>query len=1537
LENESAQLAAPQEVTVNTPQTADASALAAACEHGKQQNACDVCKLQAMIDALPSSEQEINLSNMEEIGEAVSAIYDVIFEMDVSDYACITEAMYERLEDVASWLDSWALTREKLIENGAVAGVTINGSSYSYATLDKFISALKQGFTGTVTITLFADVNIGTEKIAVKNTTSAETNITFDGDSFTLTSSNATAAVVVDSGTFTIKKGVITGTTAAAKINGGTLAMSGGVLIGGVTGSGANGVKRPADYAFYTAVYKEYSNSLLNGYKADALITAPISTAFTVAPCSHPNGYAPNGNETHGMNCAYCGKTDTQAHTWGTAQACAVCGVQAQAKIGSTYYESVVSAWNAAQQMSSASIELLRDAALTAALTLNTAASITWQGNGHTVTGSSTGGVLCVQSGTLILQSGTIENTGTGYALQVSAGGNLQVQDGCFVGGLGIYDTPTVSLSGGTFQCKTGYKAIEIHSSLRCLSDILATGYSFYTTSGNTPITDLSVQTLSQNVQVLKKMFSAHPQGASVVYGYADAPVMSVTLRDTTSATYQWYKNNAAINGATQETYTVETGLAAGSYVYYCAVQADGLLVNSNKATVTVAPKSVTPTITGTTEKTYNASTAVNTDVKVTLQGLVNGDETRVAAKATLAYNSASVGDDKIITAKNITLTGDAAANYVLTATQVQTSGKITKQITSIALKPGVYTTEKTYDGTKMEQPTTDMLNVVNANIYQAKFTWNTADGAAPKDAGSYTLTISIPDGENEVGSSVSVPVTIHKRNITVTPTASQGKIYGSSDSQLSYTITAGSLADGDALQGALAREAGETVGSYAIQLGTLASKNPNYAITLVENGSFTISPCSIANATISVTGTYVYTGTAHTPTLVVQVNGRTLTQSDYKLVQLSGNVDCGQASFTIEGQGNYTGQKSGTFTIEQIDPQLAVAAVPQKTYGDAAFALQVTHQSTAVPAFASSNTQVATVDANGQVTLVGAGTAELTVSLPQSENYGAASVSITLVVQRKEAQLEVSTMDYQLTYGDADFTIAYTGNSDVSATFATSNAAVATVDAAGNVHITGAGQAVITVQLPQSGNYTAVSKTVRVVVAPKNVTVTANNHTKIYGAADPVLTYRTTGLVGSDVLVGVLSRNEGENVGSYGVLQGTLTDANNPNYTITFVGATFTVEKADRPALQLTGQAETVRNKKDGKIVGLTTEMEYSTDGVTFTPVIDGNMYFSVGTYSVRYQSNANYNDSPVASVSITQGRMLVVTFVADGKTIDTKELAYGDSLAAGAFPSIPKNSAYSKQDPYWDTTEIKAIQSDITITAIYVGVLPTVISQTPSEGDLAKLNVAALVEVPQALQSNKALNTVEKIQEKLKTAAQEKSGTAASQNIAYYDVSLLVDRNDGKAWGEATEENMPSNGVITIVIPYPSGTDAASYQFTVAHMFAHNAYGKTAGDIETPEVTKTANGLQVTLTGLSPIVVQWTKITTQTTSTAAATTSTSSSLPKSPVTGGWIEENTDTLLEVLAVCWLMGSLAFLLVSERKKMKAKRNPTDEKRNKRER
>ncbi|HMM74821.1 MAG TPA: MBG domain-containing protein [Gammaproteobacteria bacterium] len=76
-------------------------------------------------------------------------------------------------------------------------------------------------------------------------------------------------------------------------------------------------------------------------------------------------------------------------------------------------------------------------------------------------------------------------------------------------------------------------------------------------------------------------------------------------------------------------------------------------------------------------------------------------------------------------------------------------------------------------------------------------------------------------------------------------------KIFGDPDPALGYTLTAGSLATipGGALEGALARSAGETVGSYAITQGTLG--NPNYAIDFTP-GSLSITPRAV---TIAVTG----------------------------------------------------------------------------------------------------------------------------------------------------------------------------------------------------------------------------------------------------------------------------------------------------------------------------------------------------------------------------------------------------------------------------------------------------------------------------------------------------------------------------------------------------------------------------------------------------------------------------------------------------------------------------------------------------------
>ena len=63
---------------------------------------------------------------------------------------------------------------------------------------------------------------------------------------------------------------------------------------------------------------------------------------------------------------------------------------------------------------------------------------------------------------------------------------------------------------------------------------------------------------------------------------------------------------------------------------------------------------------------------------------------------------------------------------------------------------------------------------------------------------------------------------TISARDITVTAD-DKGKTYGDADPALTYQITSGSLVGGDTFSGTLSREAGENVGTYDIQQGTLA------------------------------------------------------------------------------------------------------------------------------------------------------------------------------------------------------------------------------------------------------------------------------------------------------------------------------------------------------------------------------------------------------------------------------------------------------------------------------------------------------------------------------------------------------------------------------------------------------------------------------------------------------------------------------------------------------------------------------------------
>ena len=133
----------------------------------------------------------------------------------------------------------------------------------------------------------------------------------------------------------------------------------------------------------------------------------------------------------------------------------------------------------------------------------------------------------------------------------------------------------TVQLSGGTYGEITG---------VTDKNTLLGPGYVF-DTDGKT-VVEAPIKSVTASVR-------AHNNAK---YGYTaeQAPVLTATVApdNVTGVTYQWYKVNGgektAIDNATAQTYTVETGLNAGYYDYCCTATVGTYSLTSGDVTVTI-------------------------------------------------------------------------------------------------------------------------------------------------------------------------------------------------------------------------------------------------------------------------------------------------------------------------------------------------------------------------------------------------------------------------------------------------------------------------------------------------------------------------------------------------------------------------------------------------------------------------------------------------------------------------------------------------------------------------------------------------------------------------------------------------------------------------------------------------------------------------------------------------------------------------------------------------------------------------------------
>ncbi len=342
----------------------------------------------------------------------------------------------------------------------------------------------------------------------------------------------------------------------------------------------------------------------------------------------------------------------------------------------------------------------------------------------------------------------------------------------------------------------------------------------------------------------------------------------------------------------------------------------------------------------------------------------------------------------------------------------------------------------------------------------------------------------------------------------------------------------------------------------------------------------------------------------------------------------------------------------SSNYTLTFVDGTLSISARPititaddiSRIYGDADPAL--THQITSGDlAFADALTGALTRAAGEDV-----GDYAITQgTLSAGANYDVTFVDGVFTITQRG--LVITADDLARIYGDADPALTY---AITSGALEAGDSLTGALDRAvgENVGV----YAITQGTLSAGGNYTLTFVDGALTITPRAITVTADDLTRIYGDADPALTYAITSgdLAFADTISGALTRAGGENVGDYAILQGTLTAG--ANYALTYQDG----------ALTITPRAITVTADDLTRVYG-------DADPALTHQVTAGNLVFGdTLSGALTRVSGENVGAYAVQQGTLTAGSNYALTFVDGALTITPRALTitaddlariYGDS----------------------------------------------------------------------------------------------------------------------------------------------------------------------------------------------------------------------------------------------------------------------------------
>lgn len=909
-------------------------------------------------------------------------------------------------------------TKDSALENGYVEAIqTLNGWSNEGCT-EPTLTLLRDMPYGT-SITLTGTLTLESGTHTAKNVTVAENaNVTFANGSYKGATINGTATVeagvtftdasVTVNGTLNAKGGTFTGPvkfngSSTANISGGSFNCEknyGGVTFDyNVTGTISGGTFAFAD--FYTTKVKlsggTFTTIKTNGdrkladllaegaayYNGDSAVSEDkVSSLANVTVKSHEHNGGTDGKGT----CSICGKQMAASLTaggktsWYTAFASAI--EAANAADGAktiTLYQNVddtVYGKRTAYELTRGPVTLATGGKRVDGVDLIA------KGISLTVTGSNGSFYVTVDGKDAEL---TVNDKDTKLAIVTAKnGGKLSLSNGTFSRVDVMNDGSSASLSGGSYgEITSGNDYVKPYA-------LLAKGYAYkkedntWVSNANIGLSKVTVEKAPFAVEKIYPNSDTNYTGNSAFATDGNITLTAVIAPETEDVTYYyWWElfdesendwtttfsnvNSATHTGEKSKTLTISGLPTDKSYQYHIFVQcSNGYNCYSEPFTVTRHQHSWT----------YTVNTEGDTITAVCSECSASGGSLTIKApdEDTLTYD----GNGKAATLDNKLTTG------------------ATVSASDISYHMG---------------------ESLNGNLPAGNY---------PTDAGEYKASITVG------GVTASVAYTIEK----ATPKA-EDFIFAAPTS-LTYDGNTKSpdikWASGVSGMGKIGmwcyNEDGEFVlpkdaGTYTVKINVAEGTNYKAATELTaEDWKFTISRAKLTlNAddfTFKAMDELIYNGNPKTAEVTWKTAAKamgfgaiTVKYYDKDGKEVKEPKDAGTYTVKIDvaaGVGyeaqNDISSDSWTFTIAPVQQKLTFTSPAiNKMYGDAAFTNPINEigiQGTI--AYTSSNANVATVDANGTVTILAASTEPVTItaSTEGTDNYSSATASYTLTVAKK-------------------------------------------------------------------------------------------------------------------------------------------------------------------------------------------------------------------------------------------------------------------------------------------------------------------------------------------------------------------------------------------------------------------------------------------------------------------------------------------------------------------------------------------------------